>query len=201
MNKNVRCPGPAQDGLNKLFASHLPNVAPPAHQQRLYMPDVPVYTDNAAAGDARGVSPFGRAQSGIMTGALTPTPSNPGVDIQQVGAAVEGWLRKFAVTARNALENGGLPSQSGRASPALSAVRGHTGSAAAGSGTGASMGPSGVGDLIEMADSFEIGDDDEAGMHHGRGRVGGALGSGAGTSGGTGVKSRAKSGVKSGKAD
>ena len=28
MEKNVRSPGPAQDGLNKLFAKHLPDVAP-----------------------------------------------------------------------------------------------------------------------------------------------------------------------------
>ena len=36
MGKNVHSPGPAQDGLNKLFASHLPNLAPRSSFESLH---------------------------------------------------------------------------------------------------------------------------------------------------------------------
>lgn len=121
MGKNVKSPGPAQDGLNKMFASHLPNVAPPPNQSNLYLPDIPTYSDEPM--------PY------------TPNLAHaqpPSINIENVGAAVEGWMRKMAAKASTALEQ---PSERGSANKG---------------------GASGIGDLIEMAESFEIGEDGEA---------------------------------------
>jgi LysM repeat protein len=120
MAKNVKSPGPAQDGLNKMFASHLPNVAPPPNQSNLYLPDIPTYSDDP--------TPF--------TAGLTHAQS-PSINIENVGAAVEGWMRKMAAKASTA-----IPPPQDR-------------------GVANKGGPSGIGDLIEMAESFEIGEDEE----------------------------------------
>ncbi|KAK4691748.1 xeroderma pigmentosum group C-complementing protein, partial [Lecanoromycetidae sp. Uapishka_2] len=94
MGKNVHSPGPAQDGLNKLFATHLPNVAPRSSLESLH------------------------------------SSSSHGNGIENIGGAVEGWVRKLATKAANKVQ----PSTPG--------------------------GSSGVGDLIELSeDAFEIGDD------------------------------------------
>jgi len=135
MNKNVRGPGPAQDGLNKHFAKHLPNVAPPVNQQHLYMPDVPLYSDDPS-----------RATTPLASGAQTPS----NINLEQMGASVETWIRKMATKAQSAME------AAERRDPARSSV------GVSGTGRG------GIGDLIEMADSFSIGDDDDE--EEGRGR-------------------------------
>ena len=83
MAKNVKAPGPAQDGLNRLFASKLPNVAPPPNQQNLYMPDVPRYEDYPSG--ASSPYPHGNG-SGINT------PTGQGLNLEHMGAAVEGWI-------------------------------------------------------------------------------------------------------------
>ena len=96
MGKNVHSPGPAQDGLNKLFASHLPNVAPRSSFESVH------------------------------------SSSSHGNGIENIGGAVEGWVRKLATKASNKIQ----PSTPG--------------------------GTSGVGDLIELSeDAFEIGDDED----------------------------------------
>ncbi|KAI5200931.1 hypothetical protein E4T39_05490 [Aureobasidium subglaciale] len=127
MGKNVKSPGPAQDGLNKMFASHLPNVAPPPNQSNLYLPDIPTYSDEPT----------------LFTPGLTHAQS-PSINIENVGAAVEGWMRKMAAKA----STGAPPSQE--------------------RGMANRGGPSGIGDLIEMAESFEIGEDDDEEQHRGR---------------------------------
>lgn len=99
LGKGVHNPGPAQDGLNKLFAPHLPNVAPRTSFE-----------------------------------SATTTSS---VGIENVGGAIEGWVRRIATKAAARVQS---PARGGR--PV-------------------------VGDLIEMADSFEIGDDTEAGGGNG----------------------------------
>ena len=91
LGKGVHSPGPAQDGLNKLFASHLPNVAPRTS--------------------------FDSATSTSSTG------------IENVGSAIEGWVRKLANKAAAGVQS---PAPGRR---------------------------SGVGDLIELTDSLEMGDD------------------------------------------
>lgn len=128
MGKNIKSPGPGQDGLNKLFASHLPNVAPPANQQNLYLPDVPLYSDDP-----------------VSTPSLsTPGTQSPsGLGLDNVGGALETWARKMAIKARTALD---VPEQK----PVARASVGVSGA-----------GGDGVGDLIEMADQFEIGDHEE----------------------------------------
>ena len=96
MGRDVRSPGPAQDGLNKLFAAHLPSLAP-----------------RKSFESVNSISPH----------------SNGG--IENVGGAIEGWMRKLATKAANSVQP---PTPGGR---------------------------SGVGDLIELSeDAFEVGDDD-----------------------------------------
>ncbi|CAD0089216.1 unnamed protein product [Aureobasidium mustum] len=163
MAKNVKSPGPAQDGLNKMFASHLPNVAPPPNQSNLYLPDIPTYSDDP--------TPF--------TPGLTHAQS-PSINIENVGAAVEGWMRKMAAKASTAIPP---PQDRGVAN------RG---------------GPSGIGDLIEMAESFEIGEDEEEDEEKHRGRQGSestgrpGMSSSASFAYASTLKDRARSGTSAG---
>jgi LysM repeat protein len=127
MNKNVSSPGPGQDGLNKFFARHLPDVAPPKNQQSLYQPEMPLYSDDTS-------------------GATTPGSmalNNGNINIENVGGAIESWMRRVASKAKDALEP---------------AERAKVGRASVGT---PSKGVRGVGDLIEMTDEFEIGTDDD----------------------------------------
>lgn len=74
MGTNVRSPGPAQDGLNKMFAAHLPNLAPKESSESL--------RSSVSHGDG-GIEKMGGAIEGwvrkIATKAQTsfqpPTPS------------------------------------------------------------------------------------------------------------------------------
>ncbi|MCJ1364784.1 hypothetical protein MMC16_003901 [Acarospora aff. strigata] len=96
-------PGPAQDGLNKLFAAHLPNVAPRASFE-----------------------------------STTSTSSTTGGGIENVGGAIEGWVRKLATRAATIIE------------PQLP-----------GMGLGKVIGTKGgAGDFIELSDAFEIGEEE-----------------------------------------
>lgn len=175
MAKNVKSPGPAQDSLNRLFASRLPNVAPPPNQPSLFMPDLPLYEDDPSSGAC---SPY---PHGTGSGLLTPT--GQALNLEHMGAAVEGWIRKMASKAQKGLDGhpDGTLGMQGTAAP---------------KGIG---GPSGIGDLIEMADSFEIGHDDgEDDAERGRRALAVPVGEGSGASFSTGT---ARSRGKSGKAD
>ena len=98
MGRNVRGPGPAQDGLNKLFAKHLPDVAPRSSFESI------------------------------------DSNSSRGNGIENLGGAVEGWVRKIATKAAHTVQP---PTSGGR---------------------------SGVGDLIELSeDPFGIGDAEDEG--------------------------------------
>lgn len=99
-------PGPAQDGLNKLFAAHLPNVAPRSSFEST------TSSSSMAAGGGGG-----------------------GGGIENVGGAIEGWVRKLATRAATIIE------------PLPAGAR------------------SGVGDLIELSDACELGDDEGGGQH------------------------------------
>ncbi|KAI4163370.1 MAG: hypothetical protein LQ342_003105 [Letrouitia transgressa] len=87
MGEDARGPGPAQDGLNKLFAAHLPNVAPRSSFDSIH--------------------------------------SNSSTGIENVGGAIEGWVRKMA-------------------NKAVAGIQGSTATAR-----------SRTGDLIELAPAFE----------------------------------------------
>lgn len=85
MGKNVSSPGPAQDGLNKMFAKHLPDVAPPKNQQSLYAPEMPLYTDDGTP---------------IASGTATPNIA-PNLNLENVGGAIENWMRRVATKAKD----------------------------------------------------------------------------------------------------
>ena len=104
LGRDVHSPGPAQDGLNRMFAAHLPNVAPRAS--------------------------FESATSNSSTG------------IENVGGAIEGWVRKLASKAAKSVQP-----------PTIGARPG-------------------VGDLIELSNASEIGDDADRGAENGREHVG-----------------------------
>ena len=132
MGRNVRSPGPAQDGLNKNFAQYLPSMAPPPGQE-YFTPWAPSLLD-AGAGTS---SQYGGS------GAITPL-SGAGMDLQDIGGAIEGWVRKVGTQAQKLLTEPGTPGQGKRSAvPVLGAVGGD------------------LGDLIELRDdAFEIGDDE-----------------------------------------
>lgn len=142
MNKNVSSPGPGQDGLNKFFARHLPDVAPPRNQQSLYQPEMPLYSDDTS----------GATTPGSHAQAL----NNGNINIENVGGAIESWMRRVASKAKDAMEPVDR-AKMGRASVGVPA-----------------RGSSGIGDLIEMTDEFEIGGEDEDDEEGERGRQGSA---------------------------
>lgn len=127
MNKNVHFPGPAQDGLNKLFAKHLPDVAPPRTQQALLIPEIPLFTDQPTP---------------VASSTTSPSHSN-NLNLENVGGAIESWMRRVATQTKAAM----TPSERQKAA--------RTSVGTPGRGAGA------VGDLIEMTNEFEIGDEEE----------------------------------------
>jgi len=140
MGKNVRSPGPGQDGLNKLFAPHLPNVEPPPDQE-YFTPWAP----SLLAADT-GIA----TQYGGGSGVRTPL-GGPDMSLQEIGGAIEGWVRKVGGQASKLLTEPSTPGQGRRSAvPVIGAVGGD------------------LGDLIELRDdAFEIGDGEEE-----RGRTG-----------------------------
>ena len=102
LGRDVNSPGPAQDGLNRMFASHLPNVAPRA--------------------------------------SFESTTSNSSIGIENVGGAIEGWVRKLASRVAKTVQ----PPTAGTTSEG--------------------------GDVIELSDAFEIGDASNRDVEDGRGR-------------------------------
>lgn len=130
MSKNVNVPGPAPDSLNKMFAKHLPDVAPPKNQNVLYQPDLPLYSDDPTP---------------LPSGHVTPAypnsgPGNLGINLENMGGAIESWVRRIASKAQFPQER----QQAARASVGTP-----------GKGVG------GIGDLIEMTQDFEIGEEDD----------------------------------------
>ncbi len=138
LGRNVRVPGPAQDGLNKNFAQYLPSVAPPPGQE-YFTPWAPSLLD---AGN-------GTSSQRGGSGAITPI-HGAGMDLQDIGGAIEGWVRKVGNQAQKLLTEPNAPGQGKRSAvPVLGSVGGD------------------LGDLIELQDDpFEIGDDE-----HDRGRA------------------------------
>ncbi|KAJ4333986.1 hypothetical protein N0V95_009300 [Ascochyta clinopodiicola] len=128
LGRNVRSPGPAQDGLNKMFAAHLPSMAPPPGQE-YFTPWAPSLLD---VDGTRG------AGSGVVT------PAGGDINFQEIGGAIEGWVRKVGSQAQKLLSEPSTPGGRRSAVPGVSTGRG-----------------GGLGDLIELQDdAFEIGDGD-----------------------------------------
>ncbi|KAK4959835.1 hypothetical protein LTR10_002723 [Elasticomyces elasticus] len=153
MDRKVRFPGPGQDGLNKMFARHLPDVAPPRQQQNLLSPEMPGYGDEGGVGTPSG---SGKASPNLMM-----MGSGNGVTVGEMAGGIENWMRRMASNAKDAM----APPER------VKAARASVGAPGKGAG--------GVGDLIEMIDGFEIGEDedhdegyDEVEVEGGRGRQG-----------------------------
>ncbi|KAK5737133.1 hypothetical protein LTR17_006916 [Elasticomyces elasticus] len=146
MQRSVRFPGPAQDGLNKMFAKHLPDVAPPRQQQNLLTPEMPLYTDDGGV-----ITPLG---SGAASPNLMMMGSGNGVSVGEMAGGIENWMRRMASNAKDAM----VPPER------VKAARASVGAPGKGAG--------GVGDLIEMTDEFEIGEDEFDEAEGGRGRQG-----------------------------
>ncbi|KAJ5810383.1 uncharacterized protein N7503_002601 [Penicillium pulvis] len=109
LDRTSAAPGPALDGLSKFFSQHIPQLAPPP-----------------PLSDPRRPS-FG--SEGTM--------SNASTGLENIGGALEGWVRKVATRAK-----AGFNDMQG--SPTLSA-----------SGRGRSPGVWGMNDLIELDDASE----------------------------------------------
>lgn len=139
LGKNVRRPGPAQDGLNKLFASHLPSVAPPKNQEH-FTPWTPALLDPAT-----------NSQEGTAASSVVGQSMGIDFNLENVGGAIEVWVRKMAAKASKAL-NEQTASQQAKTSPI----------------PGLGTDSTGISDLIELQDDpFEIGDDERE-EHRGR---------------------------------
>lgn len=106
-------PGPALDGLTKFFAQHMPHLAPPAQP------------DNVRR---------------ASFGSESTVTSNASTGIENLGGALEGWVRKVATRAKVGISE---------------LQQGSTGPQA--TGRGRSAGLWGIGDLIEMDDTSEGG--------------------------------------------
>lgn len=128
LGKNVRTIGPQKDRLNELLGPHLPNVAPPP-QQQVFTP----WNPGLSLRDEDLLS-FTEAN------AMSPVDGAGGPDFQEMSGKVERWVRKTVKRAGSAYT----------ASASVAAQKG-TGAQAMGVG-------SGVGDLIELTDAFEIGE-------------------------------------------
>jgi hypothetical protein len=143
---SARAPGPGPDRLADLLGPALPRfVAPPPHMTA-FTPWAPGLL--SPGGD--GVCPPGAAASAAAGG----------LDLQDVGGAIEGWVRRVARRAASALEAGSGGAGGGGAAaavPAAAAASGNVGVRAM------ALGGGGLGDLIELVDAFEVGDESDAG--------------------------------------
>ena len=182
LDRTTRVPGPAQDSLNRILGPHLPNVEPPSYQT--------VYTPwlTPAKGDLDELISFNNyRQKGVGGG------GSAGMEWQEVGGAIEKWIRRTAKKAATALE-----------ASSSSAAKDKSAAAAVGAG-------SGMGDLIELVDSFEAVDgrqeENEQGnllyMGLGGSSCMGSSGMAVGSEGRDGIRdrSRGRSMEKSGKVD
>lgn len=104
-------PGPALDGLTKFFAQHMPHLAPPPQPDTLRR---------------------------ASFGSESTVTSNASTSIENIGGAVEGWVRKVATRAKvgiSELQQGAANQQA--------------------TNRGRGTGLWGIGDLIEMDDGLD----------------------------------------------
>lgn len=156
-NRNVRKPGPAQDGLNKIFGQHLPNLQPPPGKDYFGTWNPAQLAEAKANGDSMG--PSGTATP-VGVGGVGGSSSGGvgGFDLEQVGGAIEGWVRKVASKASTLVPPAPLTPGTGGGKGAVSAADRQR---AAGAGLGAAGMGGDINDLIELTDAFEVGDDED----------------------------------------
>jgi hypothetical protein len=145
---SARAPGPGPDRLADLLGPALPRfVAPPPHMTAF----TPWAPGLLSPGDG-GACPPGAAVAGGGGG---------GLDLQDMGGAIEGWMRRVVRRAASALEAGNSGGGAAAAVPAAG-----QGAAAAKANVGVramALGSGGLGDLIELVDAFEVGDESSVG--------------------------------------
>ncbi|KKY21844.1 putative carbohydrate-binding module family 50 protein [Diplodia seriata] len=159
-NRNVRKPGPAQDGLNKIFAQHLPNLAPPPGKDYFGTWNPAAMAEAKSNGNSMG--PSGTA---TPVGVGGVGGSSSGFDLAQVGGAIEGWMRKVATQASTLVPPAQL-------TPSKTGVTTADRQRAAGAGLGAAGMSGDINDLIELTDAFEVGEDDKEETNRGRSGTG-----------------------------
>lgn len=149
LDRTVKAPGPAPDGLNKFFAQHLPKLAAPAP---------PPQSHSATL------------QRTSFESTSTAT-SNPSSGLDNLGGVLEGWVRKVATRAKASLNDLQQGVGVGAQSP-----QGQLRSSGLGAGiAGIGMGD---GDLIELDDGLDV-RDSSGGIGAGNGvEVGGGPGAG-----------------------
>jgi hypothetical protein len=93
MDKNVRRPGPAQDGFNSWAKKHIPGLAIDS------LPSTAIIGGESAHfgfGEELGSITEGGFAGG--NGTVTPIPgSNGGLGLENAAAAIEGWVRRLAI--------------------------------------------------------------------------------------------------------
>ena len=144
--KGESAPGPGQDKFSRAMSKHLPNMAPPRE----------------------GVFPEEDEDDALNSGAQS---------IEQLGGAIEGWVRgigkKVGDAYRQQQQSPGLGVPGVAALRRSGSYRRDTGGGVDGAGLG--LGASAGGDLIELSNAFEIGeeeiDGDERDEQRGRPRV------------------------------
>lgn len=105
-NKNVRKPGPSQDGLNAWAKKHIPGLAIDS------LPSVSlVGGETAQFGFKDDLARIDEPREG-RSGTATPSGSGQGLGLENAAAAIEGWVRRLAV------KGPGTPTMRGRADTA-----------------------------------------------------------------------------------
>ncbi|KAL2218133.1 putative LysM domain protein [Thermoascus aurantiacus ATCC 26904] len=129
LDRDVTAPGPAPDSLNKFFSQHLPNLAPAAPPP-----------------------PSNRRTS---FGSTSTVSNSSSTGLENVGGAIEGWVRKIATRAK-----------AGMAELQRSATQGPNVY-----GLGQVIGTGGMGDLIELDEGqpTSAGESEDNNVRDGRG--------------------------------
>ena len=92
-SKNVRRPGPAQDGLNSWAKKHIPGLAIDS------LPSVSLVGGESAhisITDEIGSIDEGSAMRQLRSGTATPSGAGQGLGLENAAAAIEGWVRRLA---------------------------------------------------------------------------------------------------------
>ncbi|PSS25664.1 carbohydrate-binding module family 50 protein [Amorphotheca resinae ATCC 22711] len=106
LSKNVRKPGPSQDGLNAWARKHIPGLAIDS------LPSASLVGGESAhfgfSDELASIAEGGPMRGGLGSGTATPSGSGQGLGLESAAAAIEGWVRRLAIKAP------GTPSLGGR---------------------------------------------------------------------------------------
>lgn len=103
---NVRKPGPANDGLNKLVEKHFPKLAVSEAKSMSSVHNGLVDEPSIGWGFKSEMERLKDASLGLVgsgSGSATPTGAEGGIDVGAAAQAIEGWVRRLG--ARPSLQN------------------------------------------------------------------------------------------------